>query len=194
MNSNVLDDHAPTNPLTRLPGGSALEETVRGLVSERKPFALLHLDIDRLKSLNDAYGFDKGDRMIKTCGEIVAESVLAVAGDEGFAAHIGGGDFAAVCAPEKAADLAHRVACRFDQAAPCLYRSEDRKRGYVETRDRVGRLARQPIVTVRIGVATTASRPLTHYAQACEIASELERWLKQKGGRLSRFAIDRRRS
>lgn len=182
------------NPLTRLPGSPCLEETVRGRIAQGKPFALLYLDIDRFKSFNDAYGFAKGDQMIKTCGELLTESVLTVAGDDGFAAHIGGDDFAAVCEPEKAADLAHRITCLFDQAASCLYKPEDRKRGYVETLDRAGIMTRSPIVTVRIGVATTASRPLAHYAQAAEIASELKCWLKQKGGRLSRFAIDRRRS
>ena len=120
--------------------------------------------------------------------------MLVVSGETGFAAHIGGDDFAAVCAPQDAADLAHRITCRFDEAAACLYKPEDRKRGYVETLDRMGLASRQAIVTVRIGVATTSSRPLTHYAQAAEIASEMKCWLKQKGGRLSRFAIDRRRA
>ena len=182
------------NPLTHLPGSPCLEETVRGRIAAQTPFALLYLDIDRFKSFNDAYGFAKGDRLLKTCGEILTESVLTVAGDDGFAAHIGGDDFAAVCAPEKAGDLAHRITCLFDQAASCLYKPEDRKRGYVETLDRLGNMTRQPIVTVRIGVATTAPRPLTHYAEAAETASELQGWLKQKGGRLSRFAIDRRRA
>ena len=59
------------NPLTHLPGSPCLEETVRARIEARTPFALLYLDIDRFKSFNDAYGFAKGDRMIKTCGEIL---------------------------------------------------------------------------------------------------------------------------
>lgn len=182
------------DPLTHLPAALFLEETLRGLIATQTPFAFLHLDIDRFKSFNDAYGFIKGDHMLKTFGELLAESVLRVTGGDGFAAHIGGDHFAAVCAPEKAADLAHHIACRFDETAASLYKPEDRKHGYVETLDRTGKMTRQPIVTVRIGVATTASRPLSHYAKVIEIASELESWLKKKGSRLSRFAIDRRRS
>lgn len=182
------------NPLTQLPGSPCLEEEVRRRITEKNPFALLYMDIDRFKSFNDAYGFAQGDRLLKTCGDILTDSVLHVTGGTGFAAHIGGDDFAAVCLPEQAAELAHRITCRFDQAASRLYKAEDRKRGYVETLDRSGQPTRQGIVTVRIGVATTASRPLEHYAQAAEIAAELKCWLKKKGGSLSRFAIDRRRS
>ena len=182
------------NPLTHLPGSPCLEETVRKRIAQEEPFALLYMDIDRFKSFNDAYGFAKGDWLLKTFGGILTDSVKSVFGDDGFAAHIGGDDFAAVCRPEEAAALAHRLTCLFDQAAPCLYKPEDRRCGFVKTLDRAGNASRQPIVTIRIGVATTTSRPLTQYAQAAEIASELKCWLKEKGGLLSRFAIDRRRS
>jgi diguanylate cyclase (GGDEF)-like protein len=180
------------SPLTRLPGSPTLEERVRSRVASREPFALLYMDIDRFKSFNDAYGFERGDRLLKRFGEILAESVEETAPRGGLAAHIGGDDFAAVCPPESAADLAHRIACRFDAELPGFYSPVDRKRGYVETLDRRRCLVRSAMVTVRIGVATSAVRPLTCYAQAAQIAFELKNMLKERGGRLSRFAIDRR--
>lgn len=182
------------SPLTRLPGSPTLEETVRSRVTGREPFALMYMDIDRFKSFNDAYGFEKGDRLLKRFGEVLAESVQEAAPKGGLACHIGGDDFAAVCPPEAAAELAHRLACRFDREVMDFYAPADRERGWVETLDRRRQVVRSPFVTLRIGVATTATRPLTCYAQAAEIASELKNMLKARGGNLSRFAIDRRAS
>ena len=182
------------SPLTRLPGSPTLEADVRSRVACREPFSLLYMDIDRFKSFNDAYGFEKGDRLLKRFGQILSECVRESAPRGGLAAHIGGDDFAAVCPPEAAAELAHRVACRFDAEVRDHYSAEDRARGYVETMDRKRRLARSAFVTVSIGVATSSARDLTCFAQAAQIASELKAMLKSRGGTLSRFAIDRRGS
>ncbi|MDE2140988.1 MAG: response regulator [Elusimicrobia bacterium] len=182
------------SPLTRLPGSPTLEDAVRARVANAEDFALLYMDIDRFKSFNDAYGFEKGDRLLKRFAALLAETTAEFAGLRGLAAHIGGDDFAALCPSDRAAELAHRLACGFDAEVPSFYNSADRTRGYVETLDRQKRLGRSPFVTIRIGVATTAARPLTCYAQAAAIASELKNMLKTKGGTLSRFAVDRRAS
>jgi len=182
------------SPLTRLPGSPTLEEAVRARIDAKSAFALLYMDVDRFKSFNDAYGFEKGDRLLKRFGEVLAEMVTESAGGGGLAAHIGGDDFAAVCPADRAAELAHRLACQFDREVRGFYAPADRERGFVETLDRRRQLVRSPLVTLRIGVATTAARPLTCYAQAAQIASELKNMLKAKGGALSRFAVDRRAS
>jgi diguanylate cyclase (GGDEF)-like protein len=182
------------SPLTHLPGTPTLQAAVEERISSRRDFAMLYMDIDRFKSFNDAYGFEKGDRLLKRFGEILAESVAEFDGGDGLAAHIGGDDFAAVCPAARAAELAHRLACAFDSEARSFYAPEDRERGWVETLDRQRNSVRSPFVTLRVGVATTAARPLTCFAQAAQIASELKNMLKAKGGALSRFAVDRRAS
>jgi len=182
------------SPLTRLPGSPTLEEAVRARIAGGRAFALLYMDVDRFKSFNDAYGFEKGDRLLKRFGEVLAESVVESAGDDGLAAHIGGDDFAAVCPAARAAELAHLLTCRFDREIRDFYPPADRERGWVETLDRARRVVRNPLVTLRVGVATTATKPLTCFAQAAQIASELKNMLKARGGKLSRFAIDRRAS
>ncbi len=184
----------PASPLTRLPGSPTLEEGVAARIAAAEPFALLSMDIDRFKSFNDAYGFEKGDRFLKRFAEVLADRVSQASPLRGLAAHIGGDDFAALCPADAAAELAHGLTCRFDAEVQGFYAPADRARGYVEAWDRRRRRIRHPIVTVRIGVATTASRPLTCFAQAAGIAWELKDMLKARGGRLSRFALDRRTS
>ena len=180
------------SPLTRLPGSPTLQAAVQERIMSQREFAMLYMDIDRFKSFNDAYGFEKGDRLLKRFGEILAESVAECDNGDGMAAHIGGDDFAAVCPADRASELAHRLACAFDREAQGFYSPADRERGYVETLDRQRNVVRNSFVTLRIGVATTAARPMSCYAQAAEIASELKNMLKAKGGTLSRFAVDRR--
>ena len=182
------------SPLTHLPGSPTLEAAVRARIDAKRAFALLYMDIDRFKSFNDAYGFEKGDRLLKRFGAILAETEAECSGGDGLAAHIGGDDFAAVCPADRAAELAHRLACQFDREVRGFYAPADRERGFVETLDRRRRLVRSLFVTLRIGVATTSARPLTCYAQAAQVASELKNMLKAKGGTLSRFAVDRRSS
>lgn len=189
-----VEEDLAANPLTRLPGSPALEAEVTRRIRAGEPFAFLYADIDRFKSFNDAYGFAEGDRLIQSTGSILSESVQELCGDQGFAGHIGGDDFAAVTPPTNAPALAQRLAIAFDARAPLFYCPEDRRRGFVETRDRQGALRRHAIVTLRMGIATTERRRLNCYAEVAQIASELKAWLKNgPARRVSRFAFDRRR-
>lgn len=64
-----------------------LEEIVaRGLQNR---CAIMCLDLDRFKAVNDTYGHQAGDKVITTVAERIAECV----GDKGMAARIGGDEF-----------------------------------------------------------------------------------------------------
>ena len=52
--------------------------------------ALLHIDVDRLQTINEAFGFRAGDEVIQRIGEVVRRC----AGTEGLASRIGGDRFA----------------------------------------------------------------------------------------------------
>jgi hypothetical protein len=54
----------------------------------------------------------------------------------------------------------------------------------------MGEVQTFPIVTVSIGIATTARRTFSHYAEAVAIASEMKSYTKGTQG--SSWAVDRR--
>ncbi len=139
------------SPLTGLPGNQLLLEEIRFRLRRGAPFALLHLDLTAFKAFNDCYGFARGDRAIHALATSLREAV-AVAGDpRALLGHIGGDDFAAVCAPQAAEPLCRAAIARFAAVVPSLYDEEDLARGHLEALARDGVLRRYGLLTLNIG-------------------------------------------
>lgn len=182
------------NPLTRLPGNPAIEEDVQRRIRAGLPFAFCHADIDRFKAFNDRYGFARGDELIAATASLLLDCAR-LAGDDVFVGHVGGDDFAIAGSPERARAAVRLIVGRFDSLAASFYDSEDRLRGWIRVKDRRGPMRRVPLACLSIGGATTEVRPLSRYAEAAAVASEMKAFLKSRrraGG--SRFAFDRRRA
>ena len=56
---------ASTDSLTGLVNRRTLESQLRGLVKQRRPFALAMADLDHFKQLNDTHGHEAGDRALR---------------------------------------------------------------------------------------------------------------------------------
>nr|BFE69682.1 hypothetical protein GCM10020092_029830 [Actinoplanes digitatis] len=52
------------SPLTGLPGNARVRREIVDRMKTAKDFAVGYIDIDRFKSVNDVYGFDRGDEFI----------------------------------------------------------------------------------------------------------------------------------
>ena len=181
------------NPLTRLPGSPMIEDEVNRRIREGTPFAFLYADINHFKSYNDAYGYARGDRVIRETADMLLES-LRLEGGGGFVGHIGGDDFVIITAPTQAPHLAQRVVSQFDQRTPGFYDSSDRRRGCIQVENRAGRRQRFPLITLSIGIVTTQLRMLDHYGKVVKIASEMKAYCKSiPDHQRSRFSFDRRR-
>jgi DNA-binding response OmpR family regulator len=181
-----------TSPLTGLPGNFEIEARIDAKVTSGEPFALLHVDIDGFKSYNDHYGFLRGDRAIVLTARIIQSTVAELGTSQCFVGHIGGDDFAVVCRPECAEPVARRIIERFDGSVPALYDPDDRALGFVERVDRSGTLRRHPLVTISIGVASSAIRPFGSSTEAAGVAVEMKRFAKAAAG--SAWRMDRRRT
>jgi diguanylate cyclase (GGDEF)-like protein len=135
--SRELESQANTDPLTGLGNLRALQRQLAILLDVRKryqhPFAVLLMDIDGLKRINDSHGHAAGDRVLMQVGMSLRRSIRSV----DTAARVGGDEFC-VLLPEQdlksAAKLAARLATAIEEevAAPG-----------------------EPSVTVSIGVAAS---------------------------------------
>lgn len=92
--------------LTGLANRRALFDRLDGLHRERRPVAVLAVDVDDFKAVNDRLGHAVGDDVLTSVGAVLEEGV----GDEGMVARIGGDEFvivltapAAVAEPERVA-------------------------------------------------------------------------------------------
>lgn len=180
-----------TSPLTGLPGNFEIERRIDERLLDDRPFALLHIDLDDFKAYNDHYGFLRGDRAIYLASEIISGAVADVGDTEIFVGHIGGDDFAVVCSPEVAEQLATEICRRFDDHVALLYDPDDRERGRIEVADRTGALHAHGFLSLSIGVASTEVRPFHNAAEAAAVAVEMKRFAKGSTG--SVWRIDRRR-
>ena len=81
--------------LTGLPNRSELTDRLNALVVGGRPasrFALLYVDLDHFKPVNDTFGHDAGDLVLVT----VAERMRTAAGPNGFVSRLGGDEFVIV--------------------------------------------------------------------------------------------------
>ncbi|MFC7531220.1 response regulator [Actinoplanes sp. GCM10030250] len=182
------------SPLTGLPGNARVRREISDRMRAGGDYSVGYIDVDRFKSVNDVYGFDRGDEFITA----LARSLQRAAGKTGkpsiFLGHIGGDDFVFICAPDQVLPLTKRTVTDFEQAADRLYEPQDAQRGYIEVPDRRGNKQKAALVTLSIGVAqaTADGRRFTDPRVVIAVASEMKKVAKSQPG--SYVAIDRRRS
>lgn len=79
--------------LTGIPNRLYLEEKLKGLISQskrnNKHFAMLFLDLDHFKQINDTLGHDIGDKLLKEVVERIQKNIR----EEDILARIGGDEF-----------------------------------------------------------------------------------------------------
>jgi diguanylate cyclase (GGDEF)-like protein len=180
------------SPLTGLPGNTRILREISDRVGSGVDYAVCHIDIDRFKSVNDVYGFGRGDDFITALARALHRAVVEVGLPPAFLGHIGGDDFILVCSPEQVYPLTERAVVDFESAADALYDPDDARRGYIEVVKRNGEVQKANLVTLSIGVAVSTNRVHPDPREIIAVASEMKTVAKSHPG--SYVAMDRRRS
>jgi diguanylate cyclase (GGDEF)-like protein/PAS domain S-box-containing protein len=84
-----LEHLATHDPLTGLPNRKLLDERLTQLLAELEPVALLYVDLDRFKTVNDTLGHDAGDELLV----MVARRLLGGLAGTDLVARVGGDEF-----------------------------------------------------------------------------------------------------
>jgi diguanylate cyclase (GGDEF)-like protein/PAS domain S-box-containing protein len=91
--SNELEYQALHDPLTRIPNRRSLERELLAAMEraarQGRVVAIGVLDLDHFKSVNDIFGHETGDRVLKD----LAERLMALLHPEDFLARLGGDEF-----------------------------------------------------------------------------------------------------
>lgn len=127
------------NPLTRLPGNTLIDKFLLEVFEKKEEdvYYLVYFDFNNFKPFNDLYGFRKGDRAILLFSEILKKYLK----DANLIAHIGGDDFFVEFKNtefEKVYEMIEKVQNKFKLEVESLYSQEDRKKGFIKTKDRYG--------------------------------------------------------
>ena len=179
-----------SSPLTGLPGNGRILREIGGRSARGQAFAVGHVDIDRFKTVNDVYGFGRGDEFIAALARCLIDSLSVVDGPPPFLGHVGGDDFVIICTPSQIRPLASAAITSFEAAADDLYDPVDASRGYVEKRDRRGEVQRAALVTISIGFGISHEDYPSSPREVISAASEMKTVAKSQPG--SYVAIDRR--
>ncbi|MDI5877491.1 putative bifunctional diguanylate cyclase/phosphodiesterase [Shewanella xiamenensis] len=104
---------ATRDPLTGLPNRTLLLETIAVTIQRsrvhKRSFALMFIDLDRFKNINDSLGHALGDQFLARIARILER----VVGDKGSVSRLGGDEFViladSVHSPDQAADFVDKL-------------------------------------------------------------------------------------
>ena len=178
------------NPLTRLPGGVAIENVLNNRLKEGKPLAFCQLDLSHFKAFNDRYGYARGNEVLRATARIVTDVAKAMGNEETFVGHIGGDDFVLITPFEGYKKICLAIIDSFDKMVPDFYDPEDRQRGCIDGETRQGEKVSFPIMSLTIAAVTNQHRKLESHLQVGEIAAELKSYAKSSSH--SVLVVDRR--
>lgn len=180
------------NPLTLLPGNVPVYECIDGWLRRQLPFAVAYCDIDHFKPFNDAYGYSRGDEVIKRLAEL---AVQHCDGERDLVGHIGGDDFVLVLGSDDWRDRCELLLATFNAAAACFYSAEDRTAGGVWSEDRRGQAQFFPLLGLSIGVVLPDPQRCRSHHDVAALAAEAKHHAKRRHGDAMGGAlyIDRRR-
>jgi diguanylate cyclase (GGDEF)-like protein len=183
-------EYREVSPLTGLPGNNRILREIAERVRSGDEYAVCYLDIDRFKSVNDAYGFARGDEFIAALAKSLHKAVVAVGLPPAFIGHIGGDDFVMICHPDQVRQLTETAVVDFEAAADALYDTVDARRGHIILNSRNGEPQHANLVTLSVGVALSRNRNYSDPREVVAKASDMKTVAKKYPG--SYVAFERR--
>lgn len=137
------------NPLTKLPGNNQIELFITEALEciENKIYHIVYFDFNDFKPFNDLYGFRKGDRAIMVFTNILKKELSK----HEFIAHIGGDDFFVGFTQhtfEEVYTAINTIQIKFREQIKELYNVNDKKNGYIQTKDRFGEVRKFKLLGV----------------------------------------------
>ncbi len=174
------------NPLTKLPGNTSIQRAIEKAIG--RPMAVCYIDINNFKPYNDAYGFSKGDVVLRMLGRIMSNAVKESGG--GFAGHVGGDDFVFIVPRDQAETVCRTIIENFDRIVLDLFEGDELANGYFRAKNRRGEEENMPLLGIAISVVPTDNPAINHFGKVSEVAAEMKMLAKKSGK--SDYVVDRR--
>ncbi|MDD4053082.1 MAG: GGDEF domain-containing protein [candidate division Zixibacteria bacterium] len=178
------------NPSTRLPGPGLIDLEIERQIKMEQQFAVCYADLDNFKAYNDYYGYYYGDRVIRLTARIIKDVVFDLC-REGFVGHIGGDDFIFVIPADLVPRICENILRTFDVIIPYRYQTDDRRRGYIVTRNRRGEEENFSLMTLSIAVVVNKGKTFSHVGEMSHMLADLKKYTKSLAG--SNYVVERRR-
>lgn len=106
---------ALTDPLTELHNRLYLQRVIEPNIIIGQPLAIMMIDIDHFKRINDQFGHIKGDKILQELAKVMKNSI----GNKGHVVRFGGEEFLIVCNIQQQHDF-EQLADRLLNAVHCI--------------------------------------------------------------------------
>lgn len=160
-----------SNPLTGLPGNWAIQREIERKIRCQCSFDVCYIDINHFKPYNDYYGFEMGDTVISSLGNILKD--IAKKFPETFVGHIGGDDFIILCPNEISESICESIIKAFEELLP-YFHEEDFTKGYYVSKNRKDEKEIFNLLSLTCAIVSTEKRNITSFAHLASIASEVK--------------------
>jgi diguanylate cyclase (GGDEF)-like protein len=168
------------NPLTSLPGNVAIELELSRRAGNGQNCIVIYADLDRFKSYNDTYGFERGDQMIKLTARIVSHATKKYGSRNDFVGHIGGDDLIIITLPEYAEHICRSIVLLFERLKKRCFSPNDREQSEFYGQDRDGLQKWLPLVSVSLAIVKCQDKK--SYLTLAERAAQLKKYAKSLPG------------
>ncbi len=175
------------SPLTLLPGNVPIHEHTDRLLAAGVSFVAAYFDLDNFKPYNDAYGYRKGDDMIKLLARIIVEQCDP---NLDFVGHIGGDDFIVLFQSADWELRCREIIKMFDEMRFSMFMPEHVEQGGYESEDRRGRIVFHSLVMLSIGAVPVRQGYFRQHLEVERAASMAKKMAKKADG--SSLFVERR--
>ena len=116
-----LDRLAHHDPLTGLPNRASILQSIENAINSKTEnhFALLFMDFDRFKMVNDSLGHDVGDKLLKAIALRLRMAVRMIGSIQ--AARLGGDEFVVLLENMTSTEVASKIAARLQETLSLPY-------------------------------------------------------------------------
>ena len=167
-----------TDPVTGLPSSKLIEEQLKKLVM-REDWAILYIVINHMDAFIEVEDIVARDDILRFVAMNLNETVEAHGTSNDFIGHTSGNDFIIITVPAVAEAIKAAFTKRFDEGVPTFYDFITRQRGRVIYTDQDGNQREAPLMSLSIGMLTTADGPFSDIRM---LAAEARRRAIRAGG------------
>lgn len=159
------------DPTSRLPTGRLIEDHLRALMRNSKPWTYLDIRINNFDPFSDVYSFIAGNEVIRFMALLLGEVVEEVGTPDDYIGHPGRDNFVIISHTPDPKRLQDHLNTRFNEEVKQHYSFIDRERGYILVPD--GNGERQVgLMTLTIGSVSTATHQFSDIREITELAAE----------------------
>jgi DNA-binding response OmpR family regulator len=195
---NQLEESRRKNqlhPVTNLPTADLISDQLRTLLSTQGwAMALVH--INGFETFTQSYGSVVGEDVLKFTALLLNEAINEQGGNEEFIGQmVVGPAFVVTSTPERIRPICERLIARFDDEIGLHYNFRHRKQGFIEVADDNGVSRQVPLMSLSVGVLSSADGPFYDIRELSETAEEARQRATQQAreqGRRSSVAYGRK--